>query len=1213
MPKFLGVCLPAIFALCLFSGLKAQEIEMTPNVKEMVLEEGNILQIKCTGDSPIVMAYPVSKEDSVVTSPVQVKKSAQEGKYTVSLARLRTVAGDTGWYGCTFDTNALDDNETMSNQSARIYVYVKSAQILFAQLPNVVETSTGDNAIIPCRPTWPNATMNLTRNDIETQQLLSLSAENISYDPKVGFTIFDVTVNDTAYFLCSLMFNGKEYSVSYFLIVLQKPIIRLTPLASFYEPKQLAKFNCVSRGYPEPLITWKFLRCPNYPSFNDSLEIELTNYTSEPITWIKTRPNVGSLLTFPIEVSGVMTCTSCNTEGCISTSSPLLVSDGKGAFGIIESEKEIIEGDNLQIICAVSVYNYTNDVQWANKDNNFLQETGRLQVAYEATPFTYRSILNITNISKLDSGIYICSSTMLHNSTIKKEEYYLEVQDPVKPTLLTNMNGSVISINIGTDGHTAMVFRCISEGRPTPNISWYKDDKLITTNDQYVLSKKNQELQINYWLEYNAGTYKCRAENRFGRREASQQISITGNEWTLELIIPNVLLVIAVIVLFIFVTIRIRREKKLKRELREAGLMNFEEGALLSLNPDLCVDDQANLLPYDKKYEFPRDRLKLGKQLGAGAFGVVLKANALGITEKEAVTIVAVKMVQSTTDPMYIKALASELKILIHLGKHLNVVNLLGACTKNIIKRELLVIVEYCPYGNLHNYLLKHRKTFINQIDPETGKLNTDIGRETLEKYNKIMRENPDAILKDSANSKSGNTATYVCVQSCNSDTVLLKKNEPYAPASLLSQLDLKKQPGWRSNYSGDYNLKNLKPICSQDLLSWSFQVARGMDYLSARKVLHGDLAARNILLAEDGVVKICDFGLAKNMYKDDNYKKTGDAPLPIKWMAIESIRDQIFSTQSDVWSFGIVLWEFFTLAKTPYPGMEPIKQYQKLLQGYRMEQPEFATKETYNVMLECWKTKPEARPSFPKLVDDIGDLLEKSVKTYYITLNEPYMDMNRAKFESGQNDYLLMMSAPDHSALTSMKEDSRHSTLERNTSNLKDAAEIPMLRNSMDDLKPNAIDIQENADKLQKVQSKTNPPLFKRQDTLSLKNESPKLNSSSNLLMDSTSSNMKIDLPVMNHYDDSPRKNHKVLVNNADQLENGIGLESSDLENEMEHTNRPNYANFETPVDLPAQTIKTTYVNIPNQTINNVRAPVTINNSSYLGRSDNIVQQTKL
>lgn len=81
-------------------------------------------------------------------------------------------------------------------------------------------------------------------------------------------------------------------------------------------------------------------------------------------------------------------------------------------------------------------------------------------------------------------------------------------------------------------------------------------------------------------------------------------------------------------------------------------------------------------------------------------------------------------------------------------------------------------------------------------------------------------------------------------------------------------------QPAWRSNYKTD--VTEAMPVTTVDLISWAFQVARGMDYLSSKKVLHGDLAARNILLCEDNVVKICDFGLARSMYRGDNYKKSG-------------------------------------------------------------------------------------------------------------------------------------------------------------------------------------------------------------------------------------------------------------------------------------------------------------------------------------------------
>lgn len=165
-------------------------------------------------------------------------------------------------------------------------------------------------------------------------------------------------------------------------------------------------------------------------------------------------------------------------------------------------------------------------------------------------------------------------------------------------------------------------------------------------------------------------------------------------------------------------------------------------------------------------------------------------------------------------------------------------------------------------------------------------------------------------------------------------------------------------QPLWRSNYAMDYK-GPARSVCTSDLVCWAFQVARGMDYLASRKVLHGDLAARNILLAEDNIVKICDFGLARSMYKNDNYKKHSEAPLPFKWLALESISDHVFSTYSDVWAFGVVLWELFsrefhstdsmnyyktfsvstqTVGKVPYTGMEANQNlYYKLRDGYRV------------------------------------------------------------------------------------------------------------------------------------------------------------------------------------------------------------------------------------------------------------------------------------
>ncbi|XP_026297719.1 vascular endothelial growth factor receptor 1 isoform X2 [Apis mellifera] len=813
--------------------------------------------------------------------------------------------------------------------------------------------------------------------------------------------------------------QDKFDMLNFTLDVLVKPVPMLK-VEPYYSPNQTVEISCDVATFPSPIITWSFIKYPYYPSYENATTIRLTN-TKE--SGMNTRFH--SIVKMTIEMSGHLTCSACNIIGCESQTETILVSDGRGGFGIIELKDPVVEGDDLELICAASIYNYTSNFEWKYENGTFIVQNDRLTIEQAKTRFTYRSILKIKNVTKADSMKYTCSNK-------EEMDFFLQVHGAVKPFMKeTNLNGSEITIDINThDSHNSLILQCFVGGMPKPIVTWYKNDEVIKIGDQFTYTHNQQELHINYLRDIDSGIYLCKGENRLGVIKAHGNIIVKGKEVPKELIILIVILSITVIILVVYFTIKIRREKIMRKELMEAGLMHFEEGAVECLNPELTVDDQAELLPYDKKWEFPREKLKLGKQLGSGAFGVVMKAEAEGICENEPVTTVAVKMVRRTTVPTCVRALASELKIMVHLGKHLNVVNLLGACTKNISKRELLVIVEYCRFGNLHNYLLRHRTDFINQIDPTTGKFDPSIGQDLLTR----------SVSVSSNNSLSDNSAT----ESTNYQTSAMDSQGISMSPDGGIQSNNSSQ-GWRFNYRGDYKDHNLKPICTQDLLSWAFQVARGMEYLSQRKVLHGDLAARNILLAENNVVKICDFGLAKTMYKDNNYKKKGGGLLPIKWMAIESIRDRIFSTQSDIWSFGIVLWEFFTLAETPYPGMEAEKQYQKLIEGYRLEQPEYATSEIYNIMYQCWMAKPSLRPSFTQLVKNIGDLLEESVKTHYISLNDPYMDMNTTMLEGGRNDYLTMLSSPDHTTLSSPTHD--YSNLP--SSNLTDSTYLCMSPNS--------------------------------------------------------------------------------------------------------------------------------------------------------------------
>ena len=110
--------------------------------------------------------------------------------------------------------------------------------------------------------------------------------------------------------------------------------------------------------------------------------------------------------------------------------------------------------------------------------------------------------------------------------------------------------------------------------------------------------------------------------------------------------------------------------------------------------------------------------------------------------------------------------------------------------------------------------------------------------------------------------------------------------------------------------------------------------------------------------------------------------------------MAPESLTEMVFSSQSDVWSFGVVLWELFSLGKTPYPGMGLNELIRELLGGYRMDKPQFATNEIGRLMTDCWKADPNERPTFNQLQEALSSQLETSVSQYYLSLNDPYLEV---------------------------------------------------------------------------------------------------------------------------------------------------------------------------------------------------------------------------
>ncbi|XP_057194776.1 tyrosine-protein kinase receptor Tie-1 isoform X2 [Triplophysa rosa] len=167
--------------------------------------------------------------------------------------------------------------------------------------------------------------------------------------------------------------------------------------------------------------------------------------------------------------------------------------------------------------------------------------------------------------------------------------------------------------------------------------------------------------------------------------------------------------------------------------------------------------------------------------------------------------------------------------------------------------------------------------------------------------------------------------------------------------------------------------------LTSQQLLQFAADVATGMHYLSDKQFIHRDLAARNVLVGDNLIAKIADFGLSRG---EEVYVKKTMGRLPVRWMAIESLNYSVYTTKSDVWSFGVLLWEIVSLGGTPYCGMTCAELYEKLPQGYRMEQPKNCDDEVYELMRQCWRDRPYERPPFSQISIQLNRMQEAR-KTY--------------------------------------------------------------------------------------------------------------------------------------------------------------------------------------------------------------------------------------
>ncbi|PKU37701.1 fibroblast growth factor receptor 2 isoform x2 [Limosa lapponica baueri] len=464
-------------------------------------------------------------------------------------------------------------------------------------------------------------------------------------------------------------------------------------------------------------------------------------------------------------------------------------------------------------------------------------------------------------------------------------------------------------------------FRCPAMGNPTPTMRWLKNGKEFKQEHRiggYKVRNQHWSLIMESVVPSDKGNYTCIVENQYGSINHTYHLDVvepTGEPrptvldpgivsgyceaaecWEL----CTVQRVMSLCVKIDAVSGNGQNNKKIYH-LSAAGVnttdkeievlyirnVTFEDAGEYTCLAEKCVekptpfDEMGSRMSTCKKTSQTKQVVRimmrnsfehlsvvlskyvvltLGKPLGEGCFGQVVMAEAVGIDKdrpKEAVT-VAVKMLKDDATEKDLSDLVSEMEMMKMIGKHKNIINLLGACTQD---GPLYVIVEYASKGNLREYLRARRP------------------------------------------------------------------------------------PGME--YSFDINRVPEEQMTFKDLVSCTYQLARGMEYLASQK-----------------------------------------GRLPVKWMAPEALFDRVYTHQSDVWSFGVLMWEIFTLGGSPYPGI-PVEELFKLLkEGHRMDKPANCTNELYMMMRDCWHAVPSQRPTFKQLVEDLDRILT-------LTTNEEYLDLS--------------------------------------------------------------------------------------------------------------------------------------------------------------------------------------------------------------------------